>query len=120
MVGFWSIFMISLEPTLSKILEKIHSLHPAARRRERRPASQKNFLYIFLFFARSPVENFFETQFYLKDIFNSDIFSARSIKSRFKSAIFCSLVAIFFCKSKLKVPSELQGMLIFISKLLIL
>ena len=41
--------MISLEPTLSKIPEKIHSLRPAARRRERRPASQKNFLYIFYF-----------------------------------------------------------------------
>jgi len=29
----WSIFMISLELTLSKIPEKIHSLRPAARRR---------------------------------------------------------------------------------------
>jgi hypothetical protein len=44
--------MISLEPILSKIPEKIQSLRPAARRRERRPASQKNFLYIFLFYAR--------------------------------------------------------------------
>ena len=44
--------MISLEPILSKIPEKIHSLRPAARRRSRRPASQKNFLYIF-YFARA-------------------------------------------------------------------
>ncbi|MEK7116819.1 MAG: hypothetical protein AAB837_01475 [Patescibacteria group bacterium] len=44
--------MISLEPTLSKIPKKIHSFRPAARRRLRRPASQKNFLYIF-YFARA-------------------------------------------------------------------
>jgi len=51
-VKFWSIFTISLEPILSKIPEKIHSLRPAASRRLRRPASQKNFLYIF-YFARA-------------------------------------------------------------------
>jgi len=49
---FTSIFIISLEPTLSKIPEKIHSPRPAARRRERQPASQKNFLFIF-YFARA-------------------------------------------------------------------
>jgi len=43
----WSIFTIPLELTLSEIPEKIHSLRLAASRRERRPASQKNFLCIF-------------------------------------------------------------------------
>jgi len=44
-----SIFTIPLEPILSKIPEKIQLLRPAASRRGRRPASQKNFLYIFYF-----------------------------------------------------------------------
>jgi hypothetical protein len=47
-----SIFTISLELILSEIPEKTHSLYPAASRRGRRPASQKNFLYIF-YFARA-------------------------------------------------------------------
>jgi hypothetical protein len=41
-----------LEPTLSKIPEKIHLL-PAASRRKRRPASQKNCFYIFI--LRAPI-----------------------------------------------------------------
>ena len=44
--------MTALEPTLSKIPEQRKPPRPATRRRERRPASQKNFLYIF-YFARA-------------------------------------------------------------------
>ncbi len=38
-VWFWCIYTIPLEPTLSKIPEKIHLLRPAASRRKQRSAS---------------------------------------------------------------------------------
>ena len=46
--------MTSLELILCEIPEKIQPLRPAASRRVRRPASQKNFLYIFDF-ARTTI-----------------------------------------------------------------
>lgn len=48
----WSIFMISLEPILSKIPKK--SIAPPRRRSLRSHASQKNFLYIFYFTRANP------------------------------------------------------------------
>ena len=50
-VIFWCVYTIPLEPILSKISEKIHSLRPAAVP-QNGTASQKNFLYIF-YFARA-------------------------------------------------------------------